>query len=101
MIEGLPAQQYILSNAHDDESEDVEESLDVGHDDGEPEQPIVVAEMSTQIMNLTVSEAVMHMDLANIPALMFKNSAHGGLNMIYRREDGNIGWIDPRGNAES
>ncbi|MDP6604460.1 MAG: sigma 54 modulation/S30EA ribosomal C-terminal domain-containing protein, partial [Rhodospirillales bacterium] len=42
-------------------------------------------------------EAVMRMDLANQSALMFRNSAHGGLNMIYRRDDGNIGWVDPRG----
>ena len=38
------------------------------------------------------------MDLADVPAMMFRNSAHGGLNMIYRRDDGNIGWLDPRGN---
>src|SRR3546814_1739625 len=48
--------------------------------------------------DLTVSEAVMRMDLASQPAMMFRNSAHGGLNMIYQRSDGNIGWIDPRGN---
>jgi len=58
----------------------------------------VIAEMTTQIPTLTVSEAVMRMDLADRQQLMFRNSAHGGLNMIYRREDGNIGWIDPRGN---
>jgi hypothetical protein len=37
------------------------------------------------------------MDLANLPALMFRNVAHSGLNMVYRRADGNIGWVDPRG----
>ena len=58
----------------------------------------MVAEMTTEIPTLTVSEAVMRMDLGNLPALMFRNSAHGGLNMIYQRSDGNIGWIDPRGN---
>ena len=55
--------------------------------------------MATEIMSLTVSEAVMRMDLAAQPALMFRNSANGSLNMIYRREDGNIGWIDPHGNS--
>jgi hypothetical protein len=54
--------------------------------------------MTTEIPTLTVSEAVMRMDLANQPAMLFRNSAHGGLNMIYQRSDGNIGWIDPRGN---
>ena len=86
--ETLLAQQYILAN---DENKDVAEDEIDG-------KPAVVAEMTTEISSLTVSEAVMHMDLADQPALMFRNSSHGGLNMIYRRPDGNIGWIDPRGN---
>jgi len=85
----LPAQQYILAGEGSEESEDESNA------DG---QPAVVAEMTTEIPTLTVSEAVMRMDLANLPAMMFRNSAHGGLNMIYQRSDGNIGWIDPRGN---
>ncbi|MDP9127539.1 MAG: ribosome-associated translation inhibitor RaiA, partial [Pseudomonadota bacterium] len=52
--------------------------------------PVVVAEMTTPIESLTVSEAVMRLDLADLPALMFANRAHGGLNMIYRRPDGHI-----------
>ena len=83
----LPAQQYILSA-----EEDHEDTVDA---EGEP---AVIAEMATEIPSLTVSEAVMRMDLAEQPAMMFRNTAHGGLNMIYRRPDGNIGWIDPRGN---
>ena len=54
--------------------------------------------MTTEISSLTVEQAVMRMDLAEVPALMFRNSSHGGLNMIYRRTDGHIGWVDPRGN---
>ena len=61
------------------------------------DQPMIVAEMPTTVALLTVSEAVMRMDLADLPALLFKNSAHGGLNMVYRRNDGNIGWVDPAG----
>ena len=86
--ETLLAQQYIL--ASDDDRETAEDEVDGN--------PAVVAEMTTEIASLTVSEAVMRMDLADQPALMFRNSSHGGLNMIYRRSDGNIGWIDPRGN---
>ncbi len=59
------------------------------------DNPVVVAEMTTPIESLTVSEAVMRLDLGDLPALMFTNRAHGGLNMIYRRPDGNIGWVDP------
>ena len=86
--ESLPAQQYIL--ASDAEEQAAEDEING--------KPAVVAEMATEIPSLTVSEAVMRMDLAELPALMFRNSSHSGLNMIYRRADGNIGWIDPRGN---
>ena len=58
-------------------------------------QAMVIAEMETPIPQLSVSEAVMRLDLADLPALMFRNSARGTLNVIYRRRDGNIGWIDP------
>jgi ribosomal subunit interface protein len=57
----------------------------------------VVAEVATQIALLTVSDAVMRMDLADQPVMMFRNSATGELNVVYRRSDGNIGWIDPSG----
>jgi ribosomal subunit interface protein len=66
----------------------------------EAAEPAVVAEMQTSIGVMTVAEAVMHMDLAELPAFMFRNSAHNGLNMVYRRPDGNIGWVDPRGNQQ-
>jgi ribosomal subunit interface protein len=66
---------------------------------GEDTQPAVVAEMSYDIPSLSVSEAVMRLDLADVPAMMFRNAAHGGLNMIYRRVDGNVGWVDPEGNT--
>ena len=57
----------------------------------------VVAENPTEIALLTVSDAVMRMDLADQPVLMFRNSATGVLNVVYRRSDGHIGWIDPNG----
>ncbi len=58
--------------------------------------PPVVAEMSAEILQLTVGQAVMRLDLSREPALLFRNSGHGGLNMVYRRSDGTIGWVDPR-----
>lgn len=57
--------------------------------------PVVIAEMSTELPHLTVGEAVMRMDLADAAVLLFRNRSHGGLNLVYRRGDGNIGWIDP------
>jgi ribosome hibernation promoting factor len=99
----MPARQYVLAaQAESDEAEIDGAEIDgaeaeVGAADGDA-APVIVAEMTTEISSLTVSEAVMHMDLGELPALMFRNDSHGGLNMIYRRPDGNIGWIDPRGN---
>ena len=64
----------------------------------EPEtlQPVIVAEMETRVQFLSVGEAVMQMELAGAHLLVFRNEAHGGVNVVYRRDDGNIGWIDPR-----
>jgi ribosomal subunit interface protein len=59
----------------------------------------VIAETQTEISVLTVGDAVMRMDLADQTVLMFRNSATGELNVIYRRPDGNIGWIDPAAKA--
>jgi ribosomal subunit interface protein len=81
------AQQYVLA---------AEPEPEPHGDVDEPEKPVVIAEMETVIEEMTVGEAVMRMDLANLPALMFRNSAHGGLNLVYYREDGNIGWVDPK-----
>ena len=57
--------------------------------------PTVVAETTTEIAHLSVSEAVMRMELAEQPVLMFRDVNSGVLNVVYRRADGNIGWIDP------
>jgi ribosomal subunit interface protein len=62
----------------------------------EPEAPAIVAETRVDIPESSVSDAVMLMDLRNTNALMFRNSGTGEFNMIYRREDGNIGWVEPR-----
>ncbi len=55
----------------------------------------VMAERETEIATLTVGEAVMQLDLADRVVLMFRNSASGGINVVYRRRDGRIGWLDP------
>lgn len=55
----------------------------------------VIAETPTEILELSVSDAVMRMDLADQPLMMFRNVATGAFNVVYRRSDGNVGWIDP------
>ena len=84
-VESRAASSYILAGTGP-ESEDVEpETL----------QPIIVAEMETKIKSLSVGEAVMQMELDGAPLLVFKNERNNGVNVVYRRDDGNIGWIDP------
>jgi ribosomal subunit interface protein len=63
----------------------------------EPEslEPVIIAEGTERVPTLTVGEAVMAMEFQDTPVLMFRNSAHGGFNVVYRRGDGNIGWVDP------
>jgi ribosomal subunit interface protein len=77
---------YILAPADDPEEED-----DTGAG-----QPVVIAEMETKVPSITVTEAVMQLELAGQKMLVFRNEGHGGVNVVYRRDDGNIGWIDPR-----
>jgi ribosomal subunit interface protein len=68
------------------------------NDSAAADNPTIVAETRVDIPESSVSDAVMLMDLRNTNALMFKNSATGEFNMIYRREDGNIGWVEPHTN---
>ncbi|HAY06779.1 MAG TPA: ribosome-associated translation inhibitor RaiA [Hyphomonas sp.] len=75
------------------QSADTEDSQDEGIEAGDA--PLTVAETSVQIRTMTVSEAVMQLELQDVPALMFRNAGHEGLNMVYRRHDGHIGWVDP------
>ncbi len=83
-VELSGASSYILATSGEDHEQEPE-SL----------QPIIVAEMQTNIPSLSVGEAVMQMELAGAPVLVFRNEGHSELNVVYRRDDGNIGWIDP------
>lgn len=66
-------------------------------EDAEPEtlEPMIIAEMEKKIPSLSVGEAVMQMELAGAPVLVFRQEGKSHLNVVYRRDDGNIGWIDP------
>lgn len=82
----LAAQQYVLNVEEEDQGEDA---------------PLIIAEMVSGIPTLTVGEAVMRLDLSDQPVMMFKNSKHGELNVVYKRNDGHIGWIDPSIKSDS
>ena len=81
-VESASASAYVL---HGGEHDEEPESLD----------PLIVAEMTMDIKTISVGEAVMQMELAHAPFLMFRNDRHGGINVVYRRDDGHIGWVDP------
>jgi ribosomal subunit interface protein len=76
----LHAQQYVINTQEEDAGGDT---------------PLIIAEMSHEIPTLTVGEAVMRMDLSESIVMMFKNAKSGHFNVVYRRNDGHIGWIDP------
>jgi len=63
--------------------------------------PVVIAESQTMLKEQSVEEAVMALELSDCPAVVFKNAGHGGLNVVYRRADGHIAWIDPKLDAMS
>jgi ribosomal subunit interface protein len=98
-----------LKDHHKDRSNPVEVlggasyilAAEEGNDDSEPEtlQPIIIAEMEMKVPTISVGEAVMQMELAHAPVLVFRNEKTNGVNVVYRRDDGNVGWIDPRNSA--
>ena len=72
-----------------------------GEDDDAPaaesgdSAPLVIAETTAVVRTMPVAMAALQLELMEEPALLFRNAAHGGLNLVYRRADGNIGWVDP------
>lgn len=81
-----PALDYTLSSEQDNNEEQESDHL-------------VIAEMATNIQTMSPSEAAMRLELSGLPAMMFRNAQHKGLNMVYLRKDGNIGWVDPDGTS--
>jgi len=74
---------YVLSVP--DEDEELDEDF----------SPPVIAETTANLKTMSVGEAVMELDLAQSDVVVFRHAGHGGMNVVYRRADGNIGWIDP------
>ena len=79
-VETSPALQYVVNGTAEDTGADA---------------PLIIAEMNSQILALSVGEAVMRMDLSESSVLLFRNAANDQLNVVYKRPDGNVGWIDP------
>ncbi len=81
----MDAMNYVIDSREQDEHSESPEDL----------APPIIAEHPTAIKHLSVSDAVMQLDLSDSPVVVFRNASHGQINFIYRRPDGNIGWIDP------
>lgn len=81
---------YYVLQPQDEDDESFDEDVGAGF----PE-PMVIAETEKQLRTMTVSMAVMELDLTESQTIVFRNAAHDGLSVVYRRPDGNIGWIDP------
>jgi len=82
-VRQFEAQSYVISGTAEEP-------------EGEQSHPVVVAETGVRLPELSVGEAVMQLDISTQPFLLFRNGGHGGLNLVYRRPDGNIGWVDPK-----
>lgn len=89
----LPAEEtsaYVLAPYNEDNED--------GGDDAsgnEDTAPLVIAETTVSVRSMPVSTAVLQLEISDSPVLLFRNAAHGGLSVVYRRVDGNIGWLDP------
>ncbi|GHA22404.1 ribosomal subunit interface protein [Devosia pacifica] len=81
--QSIPAQYTVLGSS--DSIDELEEDY----------APPVIAEQTRDLRSMSVEEAVMELDLSQSGVVMFRHAGHGGLNVVYRRADGNIGWIDP------
>jgi ribosomal subunit interface protein len=84
MSESIETKKYIIAPNIEDEEENAGTF------------PVIIAEKPIAIMNLTIQEAVMKLDLENLPALIFNNTASQRLNVVYYRKDGNIAWVDSK-----
>lgn len=87
-IEMMEAASYVLRGYDAEEDDEAAAAMN-------GEQPVIVAEMTMPVKTLTVGEAVMQMELAHATFLLFRNDASGRINIVYQRDDGNVGWIDP------
>ena len=89
--EMIKARDYVLATGDSDSGTDAEDSDDipVGKD------PLIVAEQPMRIQKMSIADAVMRLDLGGPQALLFRNPANNSINMVYRRDDGNIGWVEP------
>ena len=84
-----PATDYVIQAAGEE------------HEERDEDNPVIIAEAESPVHEMAVSDAVMQMDLSDRHFVLFRNASHGEINVVYRRDDGNIGWIDPAGSLHA
>lgn len=84
-----PATDYVIQAAREE------------HGERDEDNPVIIAEVETPVHEMAVRDAVMQMDISDRPFVVFRNASDGEINVVYRRDDGNIGWIDPAGPMRS
>lgn len=77
------------------------QAVNEGGEEHDEDNPVIIAEAEMPVHEMAVSDAVMQMELSDRSVVVFRNASHGQINVIYRRDDGNIGWIDPQGPLRS
>jgi putative sigma-54 modulation protein len=80
----IAAPSYVIATPEHDSDEEMTEF-----------NPVIIAETTTTLKRLSVSQAVMELDLTGGPVVVFRHAGHGRVNLVYRRADGHIGWVDP------
>jgi putative sigma-54 modulation protein len=80
----VDAPSYVIAAPQHDSEEEVTEF-----------NPVIIAESTTSLKRFSVSEAVMELDMTGAPVVVFRHASHGRVNLVYRRSDGQVGWIDP------
>ena len=80
----IDAPSYVIAAPENDSEEDVTTF-----------NPVIIAESTTSLRRLSVSEAVTELDMTGVAVMVFRHASHGRINLVYRRADGNVGWIDP------
>jgi ribosomal subunit interface protein len=80
----IDAPSYVIAAPEHDDDEEVTEW-----------NPVIIAESTTALKRLSVSEAVLELDMTGAAVVVFRHAGHGRVNLVYRRADGHIGWIDP------
>jgi ribosome hibernation promoting factor len=91
----VDAPSYVIAAPAHSAAEDARKRAGASEEEVAEWNPVIIAESTTTLKRLSVSEAVMELDMTGLPVVVFRHAGHGRINLVYRRADGHIGWVDP------